>query len=229
MRFHNLSVCTSSTPDSQINYFHPPGVLTAFFTFTSPAHSSSSLKKAMAGTAGEAVHPSSQLLKDSEKNKVGDFYVPKSTVKYASFAGLQGGIVGTLVATIQTALGKHNKGATGVFTRYGGTIGFFAAMGFTFAATEAIVANTREKDDPLNGVAGGCAAGFLAGLRARSIPAAFASCAFLGTAVGVYDRTGRIAGEKRDRESPETWEERRKQFFKQKPPAEIPVHPSSDA
>ena len=216
-------------------------------------------------------------------NKVGDFYVPKATVKYATFAGLQGGAFGTLVATIQTALGKHNKGATGVFTRYSGTIGFFgecpsssntrscekvfmerldifvwvcgiAAMGFTFAATEAIVANTREKDDPLNGVAGGCAAGFLAGLRGtfdhlvhhtviqrinikfvwtvRSIPVAFASCAFLGTAVGVYDRTGRIAGEKRDRESPESWEERRKRFFKQKPPTEIPVSSaasSSDA
>ena len=38
-------------------------------------------------------------------------------------------------------------------------------MGFTFAATESIVANTREKDDPLNGAAGGCAAGFLAGLK----------------------------------------------------------------
>ena len=40
-----------------------------------------------------------------------------------------------------------------------------AAMGFTFAATESIVANTRETDDALNGAAGGCAAGFLAGLR----------------------------------------------------------------
>jgi len=38
-------------------------------------------------------------------------------------------------------------------------------MGATFAATESIVANQREKQDALNGVAGGCAAGFLAGLR----------------------------------------------------------------
>ena len=38
-------------------------------------------------------------------------------------------------------------------------------MGATFAATESIVANTREKNDALNGVAGGCAAGFLAGIR----------------------------------------------------------------
>lgn len=40
-----------------------------------------------------------------------------------------------------------------------------AAMGATFAATESIVANQRETQDALNGVAGGCAAGFLAGIR----------------------------------------------------------------
>ena len=43
-----------------------------------------------------------------------------------------------------------------------------AAMGATFAATESIVANTREKNDYLNGAAGGCAAGFLAGIRGTS-------------------------------------------------------------
>jgi hypothetical protein len=38
-------------------------------------------------------------------------------------------------------------------------------MGATFAATEAIVANQREVDDSLNGAAGACAAGFLAGVK----------------------------------------------------------------
>lgn len=42
-----------------------------------------------------------------------------------------------------------------------------AAMGATFALTESVVANHRQKDDALNGVAGGCAAGFLAGIRCR--------------------------------------------------------------
>jgi len=40
-----------------------------------------------------------------------------------------------------------------------------AAMGASFAFTETVVANQRQKNDPLNGVAGGCAAGFLAGIR----------------------------------------------------------------
>lgn len=40
-----------------------------------------------------------------------------------------------------------------------------AAMGATFAFTEAIVANNRQVNDPLNGAVGACAAGFLAGVR----------------------------------------------------------------
>jgi hypothetical protein len=38
-------------------------------------------------------------------------------------------------------------------------------MGATFALTESVVANQRQTDDALNGAAGGCAAGFLAGIR----------------------------------------------------------------
>lgn len=45
-----------------------------------------------------------------------------------------------------------------------------AAMGATFAFTESAVANQRQKDDALNGVAGGCAAGFLAGIRGTHTP-----------------------------------------------------------
>lgn len=41
-------------------------------------------------------------------------------------------------------------------------------MGGSFAFTEAAVANTRGKDDAWNGAAGGCAAGFLAGIRGMS-------------------------------------------------------------
>lgn len=38
-------------------------------------------------------------------------------------------------------------------------------MGATFAFTETAVSNTRKTDDSLNGAAGGCAAGLIAGLR----------------------------------------------------------------
>lgn len=47
-------------------------------------------------------------------------------------------------------------------------------MAGSFAFTDAVVANTRQTDDALNGVAGGCAAGFLAGVRS----ACFEQCHF---------------------------------------------------
>lgn len=40
-----------------------------------------------------------------------------------------------------------------------------ASMTASFALVDATTANTRQTDDALNGVAGGCAAGFLAGIR----------------------------------------------------------------
>ncbi len=105
-------------------------------------------------------------------------------------------------------------------------------MGATFAATESIVANQREKQDALNGVAGGCAAGFLAGIRgacchaafrrlsqvirtvARSLPIAVASCAVIGAAVGTFDYAGQsLRGDKETL----SYEEKRKRFFKQNP------------
>ncbi|RDB28614.1 NADH-ubiquinone oxidoreductase 21 subunit [Hypsizygus marmoreus] len=137
-------------------------------------------------------------------------YEPKPTLLYTSKVGLQAGAVGAFVSAIQNALGHHTSGAMGVFTRSGGTIGFFAAMGATFALTESVVANTRQTDDALNGAAGACAAGFLAGIRARSIPMAIGSCVVLGAAMGTFDYSGHLTGQEG-----ESLEEKRKKFFKQ--------------
>ncbi|KAI0348558.1 hypothetical protein BDW22DRAFT_1350796, partial [Trametopsis cervina] len=143
-------------------------------------------------------------------------YDPKPSLRYASMVALQGAGVGAVVSATQNAFGNHKNGALGVLTRTGGTIGFFAAMGATFAFTESVVANQRQKDDALNGAAGGCAAGFLAGIRARSLPMAVATCAVLGAAIGTFDYGGKkltgTAGEL-------TQEERRRKFFKQPPPS----------
>ncbi len=61
------------------------------------------------------------------RESVTDFFEPRPTIKYTSVVGLQAGIVGAVVSTIQNALGTHNYGAAGVLTRSGGTIGFFGA------------------------------------------------------------------------------------------------------
>jgi hypothetical protein len=104
-------------------------------------------------------------------------------------------------------------------------------MGATFSLTESVVANQRQKDDAVNGAVGGCAAGFLAGLRgsfvcllnavvtstlspiARSLPVAVASCAIIGGAMGIFDYSGALTGDETV-----TKEERRRRFFKHPPP-----------
>ncbi|KAJ8702524.1 hypothetical protein PTI98_001232 [Pleurotus ostreatus] len=139
-------------------------------------------------------------------------FVPKTPIKHAATIGLQAGAVGVFVSAIQNALDKHSRGASGFLTRTGGTIGFFAAMGATFAFTEAAVANQRQRDDLINGAAGACAAGFLAGLRARSLPMAVGSCAIMGAAMGTFDYAGSLTGDQSISN-----EERRKRFFKQPP------------
>ncbi|KZT02633.1 uncharacterized protein LAESUDRAFT_738547 [Laetiporus sulphureus 93-53] len=150
-------------------------------------------------------------------------YEPKSPLGYASTVGLQAAIVGTFVSTVQNALGTHNRGAAGFLTRSGGTIGVFAAMGATFAFTESALANYREKDDALNGAAGACAAGFLAGIRRRSVPVALASCAVMGAVMGTFDYGGKsLQG------TSETQEERRKRFFKSTPPTHPAISSGSD-
>ncbi|KAF8905523.1 hypothetical protein CPB84DRAFT_1676604 [Gymnopilus junonius] len=139
-------------------------------------------------------------------------FEPKSPFQEAARIGLQAGVVGFVVSSIQNALGTHSHGAMGVVTRTGGTIGFFAAMGATFKFTETFVANQRRTTDPINGAAGGCAAGFLAGVRSRSIPMALGGCVLLGGAIGAFDYSGQLSA------SGETKEERRKRFFKQPKP-----------
>ncbi|OJT04738.1 hypothetical protein TRAPUB_4532 [Trametes pubescens] len=151
-------------------------------------------------------------------------YEPKPSLQYASAVGIQAAGVGALVSAVQNALGTHTSGAAGFLTRTGGTIGFFAAMGATFALTESVVANQRQTDDALNGAAGGCAAGFLAGIRARSLPMAVASCAVLGTAIGTLDYNGKNLVPT----DSESIEERRKRFFKQPRPTSSSV-PAPDA
>ncbi|RSH92199.1 hypothetical protein EHS25_008614 [Saitozyma podzolica] len=142
-----------------------------------------------------------------------------SALNAASKVTLQSAGVGLLVSAVQNALEKHDKGAMGIVTRTGGTIAFFAAMGFSFSYTQAAVANLRATDDALNSAAGGCAAGFIAGVRARSLPMAFGACAAMGTMIGTFSAAGNaLTGTDRLSIPRPEREERRKAFFKQPKP-----------
>lgn len=78
-------------------------------------------------------------------------FTPKEVAPTTFRVGLQSGFVGLIVSSIQNTLARHDKGAMGIFTRTGGTIGLFAVMGTAFAATDAVASNVREKDDAING------------------------------------------------------------------------------
>jgi hypothetical protein len=143
-------------------------------------------------------------------------YEPKPGFAYATKVAVQAAGAGTLLAALQRIVGPPLLApGSGFWATAGRNAGVFAAMGATFAFTETAVANHRQTNDPLNGMAGGCAAGFLAGIRARSLPMAVAGCAAVGAAVGGFDYSGQLAGESA---SPEKKEERRKRFFKQPRP-----------
>ncbi|KAG8869032.1 hypothetical protein FRB97_001649, partial [Tulasnella sp. 331] len=109
------------------------------------------------------VEPQLSITENLAKEK--ESYTPRRPLYDAALVGAQSAAVGVVVSAVQNALAKHNAGAAGIFTRTGGTIGFFAAMGATFALTDSMSANIREKNDATNGFVGGCSAGVLAGLR----------------------------------------------------------------
>ncbi|KAI8325118.1 NADH dehydrogenase 1 alpha subcomplex [Martensiomyces pterosporus] len=112
------------------------------------------------------------------------------TAKYT----LGGAGVGLFASAFQTAYSSSKGSALDVFTKHGGTIGFMAAMGGVFAGVDAASAQIRGKEDFVNSAIAGCAAGLIAGIRKRSIPAALGSCAFFGTAMGTYEYSGGFEG-----------------------------------
>ncbi|OCF32601.1 hypothetical protein I317_00370 [Kwoniella heveanensis CBS 569] len=140
---------------------------------------------------------------------------PHPSLELATRVTVQSAGVGLLVSAVQNALDKHSAGAMGVVTRTGGTIGFFAAMGFSFSFVQAFTANIRETDDALNGAAGGCAAGFLAGVRAKSLPMAVGACAGMGTLIGTFNAAGNaLTGTNKKLLPRPEREELRQAFFK---------------
>jgi len=80
------------------------------------------------------------------------------------------GSAGLLLASVQNTIAKENLGAIGVFSRFGGTIALFAAMGGTYQFITTATANLREKQDPWNQFLGGFSAGSFIGLRSMYTP-----------------------------------------------------------
>ncbi|KPV77558.1 uncharacterized protein RHOBADRAFT_41552 [Rhodotorula graminis WP1] len=92
-----------------------------------------------------------------------------------------------------------------------------ATASFAFSYVNHSVANLVEsRDSGLAGASGGCAAGFITGLRSGSVPAAMGMCAFTGALVGTYDLAGGQLGWEKGRKMRSEREEDRVRFFKKR-------------
>ncbi|ODN82215.1 hypothetical protein L202_02503 [Cryptococcus amylolentus CBS 6039] len=145
---------------------------------------------------------------------------PHPALASATKVTLQSAGVGLLVSAVQNALQKHNAGALGVFTRTGSTITLFATMGFSYSYFTSFTANQRETDDALNAAAGGCAAGFIAGVQHKSLPVAVGACAGMAALLGTFSAAGgSFTGVDRKWLPRPQREEIRQSFFKKQQPA----------
>ncbi|KAI9707309.1 MAG: hypothetical protein M1836_000269 [Candelina mexicana] len=140
-------------------------------------------------------------------------YRPKDAVGLAIKSTLITGGAGIFLSAIQNSLTRSNVNAWGVFTRTGGTIAVFAAMGGTYEFSRTASANLREKDDSWNPTIGGFLGGAVLGLRFRTIPAVLGYGAGLAVLLGTFDYTGGVlTGYTRDPEVDEF--ERKEQLRK---------------
>ncbi|GAB7344745.1 hypothetical protein MBLNU457_3215t1 [Dothideomycetes sp. NU457] len=141
-----------------------------------------------------------------------DQYQPKDAIGATVKATMITTGAGLFVSTVQNTLKRQNVGAMGVFTRTGGTIAVFGAMGGAYEFARTASANLREKDDVWNPTIGGFFAGTMLGLRFRSAPAIVGYGAGLAVVLAAFNFTGgRLQGYSKD---PEVDEVGRKEFMR---------------
>ncbi|EPS45423.1 hypothetical protein H072_566 [Dactylellina haptotyla CBS 200.50] len=117
-------------------------------------------------------------------------YRPKDAITNTINAIMLTGGAGLVVSGVQNTLARENRGLFGVFTRTGGTIGLFAAMGGTYAFIKDASANLREKEDPWNAGLGGFFAGAMLGVPSGRIPRVFGYGAGLAILVATFEGSG---------------------------------------
>ncbi|KAG8837719.1 hypothetical protein FRC18_008221 [Serendipita sp. 400] len=149
---------------------------------------------------GELIHKPRRELTSEERDEVmkrfreGQLHVVKSFRATPAGAAMAGGMAGLTLgfvgSALQNAVQRHNHGWKGVFTRTGSTIWGFALAGGLYGFTDAYLKEKRGKDDAWGKFAAGCTAGFMLGMRGKSIPTALGSCVFLGTPVAVLQLQG---------------------------------------
>ncbi|PLW06356.1 hypothetical protein PCANC_16263 [Puccinia coronata f. sp. avenae] len=108
----------------------------------------------------------------------------------ASELGLYTGLAGTIVGAINHGVispTEANRGYIANVAKFGAMA---AAVGFAFGGVSQSLASIREENDPWNATAGGCASGFLLGMRSGQISTALGQCAMWGAVAGGVNYAG---------------------------------------
>ncbi|KAH9444490.1 hypothetical protein MJO29_012619 [Puccinia striiformis f. sp. tritici] len=108
----------------------------------------------------------------------------------ATQLGLYTGLAGTIAGAINHGVISPSEGNRGYITNVTKFGAMAAAVGFTFGGVSQFVASVREESDPWNAASGGCAAGFLLGIRTGYISTALGQCAIGGAVAGGVNYAG---------------------------------------
>ncbi|KAI0832206.1 hypothetical protein F5Y06DRAFT_190383 [Hypoxylon sp. FL0890] len=127
---------------------------------------------------------------------------------------LLGAGAGLITSAVQNSLAKRNVGAWGVFTRTGGTIGLFTAVGAVFTFSEAAAANLREKDDTLNTTIASFLSGATIGLRTGRMPMILGFGAAFSIIMSAFEYTGGTLRGPPRTEVPEMDQYERKEYMR---------------
>ncbi|GAB1317508.1 NADH-ubiquinone oxidoreductase 21.3 kDa subunit [Madurella fahalii] len=119
-----------------------------------------------------------------------DHYHPKDAVHAGFYGALATGGTGLLFAAVRNSLAVRNIGPWTTFTKHGGIIATFAAVGGVYEFTRAASANLREKEDHYNEAISGFLAGAVMGIRTRRMPRVLGYGALMSVALTVFNYTG---------------------------------------
>ncbi|KAF3067373.1 NADH-ubiquinone oxidoreductase 21.3 kDa subunit [Daldinia childiae] len=110
----------------------------------------------------------------------------KSGIKGA----LIGGGAGLITSAVQNSLAKRNVGVWGVFSRTGGTVAMFTALGTVYTFSKDAAANLREKDDTLNVTIASFLGGATIGLKTGRMPQILGFGAAFSIIMSAFEYTG---------------------------------------
>lgn len=124
-------------------------------------------------------------------------FTPRDTIGDSTKAAIVSTFFGINVALFKGTMGPY-KSVFGGLRANAKHIWIFGAVGTSYTFVEAVTANLRRKESPLNPFLGGAAAGGILGSLFKSVPKIFGGALAAGLLCGFADWSGGLTGLGRD-------------------------------